>query len=48
MRNKGIKFSQDVIEELNKVYEIIDNLFELSIKAFDHNTFKGIENYSIY
>ena len=47
MRNKGLKFRKEVIEELNKVYETIDKLFELSIKAFDNNTHKGIENYSI-
>ena len=47
MRNKGIKFSQEAISEFNKVIEIIDQLFDLSIKAFDNNTQKGIEGYSI-
>lgn len=38
MRNKNLKFSQEAIDEFNKVNEIIDKLFELSIKAFDCNT----------
>ena len=47
MRNKSIKFSQEAVDEFNKVIEIIDQLFDLSIKAFDNNTQKGIEGYSI-
>ena len=47
MRNKGIKFSTEAINEFNKAYEIIDKLFELSIKAFEYNTQKGIEDHSI-
>ena len=47
MRNKGLKFSQEVIVELHKAYETIDKLFELSINAFDNNTHKGFENYSM-
>ena len=47
MRNKGIKFSQEAIEEFNKTYDIIDKLFDLSIKAFDNNTQKGIEDYTM-
>ena len=47
MRNKGLKFSQEVTVELHKAYEIIDKLFELSINAFDNNTHKGFENYSM-
>ena len=46
MKNKGIKFSQDAIEEFNKVFEIIEKLFDLAIKAFDNNTQKGMEDYS--
>ena len=47
MRNKGLKFSQEVTVELHKAYEIIDKLFELSINAFDNNIHKGFENYSM-
>ena len=47
MRNKNLKFSQEAIDEFNKVYEVIDKLFELSIKAYDYNTQKGIDDYSI-
>jgi phosphate:Na+ symporter len=46
MKSKGIKFSQEAIDEFNKVFEIIEKLFDLSIKAFDYNTHKGIEDYS--
>ena len=42
MRNKNIKFSQEAKDELNKTYKIIDQLFNLSIKAFDNNTQKDI------
>ena len=47
MKNKSLKFSQEAINEFNKVYEIIDKLFDLSIKAFDNNTQKGIEEHSL-
>ena len=47
MKNKGIKFSQEAISEFYKVYEVIDKLFDLSIKAFDNNTQKGIEDYTL-
>ena len=47
MKNKGIKFSHDAIDEFRKVYEIIEKLFDLSIKAFD-NTHKGIEDHSTF
>ena len=47
MKNKNLKFSQDAINEFNKAFEIIEKLFELSINAFDNNTHKGIEDYSI-
>jgi phosphate:Na+ symporter len=46
MKSKGIKFSQEAIDEFNKVFELIEKLFDLSIKAFDNNTHKGIEDYS--
>ena len=46
MKNKGIKFSQEAIDEFNKVFEIIEKMFDLSIKAFDNNTQKGIEDFS--
>ena len=46
MKNKNMKFSQEAIDEFNKAYEIVDKLFELSIKAFDYNTQKGVEDYS--
>ena len=46
MKNRGLKFSQEAIDEFNKVFEIIEKLFELSIKSFDNNTHKGIEDYS--
>jgi len=46
MKSKGIKFSQEAIDEFNQVFEIIEKLFDLSIKAFDNNTHKGIEDYS--
>ena len=45
MRNKNIKFGQEAINEFNKTYEIIDQLFNLSIKAFDNNTQKDIEDH---
>ena len=45
MRNKNIKFSQEAKDELNKTYKIIDQLFNLSIKAFDNNTQKDIEDH---
>lgn len=45
MRNKNIKFSQEAIDEFKKTYEIIDKLFNLSIKAFDNNTQKDIEDH---
>ena len=47
MRNKSLKFGQESIEEFNKVYEIIEKIFDLSIKAFDNNTQKGLDDYSI-
>ena len=47
MKNKGIKFSQEAISEFYKVYEVIDKLFDLSIKAFDNNTQKDIEDYTL-
>ena len=47
MKNKNLKFSQDAINEFNKAFEIIEKLFELSINAFDNNTHKGIEDYSL-
>ena len=47
MKNKGIKFSQEAISEFYKVYEVIYKLFDLSIKAFDNNTQKGIEDYTL-
>ena len=48
MKNKGIKFSQDAVDEFRKVYEIIEKLFYLSIKAFNNNTHKGIEDHSAF
>jgi phosphate:Na+ symporter len=45
MRNKNIKFSQEAIDEFKKTYEIIDKLFSLSIKVFDNNTQKDIEDH---
>jgi len=47
MRKKGIKFSQDAKEEFRKVFDIIEKLFDLSIKAFDNNTHKGLEDHSM-
>ena len=47
MRNKGIKFSKEAIDEFNKAYDIIDKLFDLSIKAFDNNSQKGFEDYTM-
>ena len=47
MRKKGIKFSQDAKEEFKKVFDIIEKLFDLSIKAFDNNTHKGLEDHSM-
>ena len=47
MRNKNLKFSQEAVEEFNKVYEIIDKLFDIAIKSFDNNTQKGIEDYAL-
>ena len=47
MRKKGIKFSQDAKEEFRKVFDIIEKLFDLSIKAFDNNTHKGLEVHSM-
>ena len=48
MKNKGIKFSHDAVEEFRKVYGIIEKLFDLSLKAFDNNTHKGIEDHSTF
>ena len=48
MRNKNIKFSKEAIDEFRKVYEVIEKLFDLSIKAFDFNTHKGIEDHSAF
>ena len=45
MRNKNYKFSQEAIDEFKKTFEIIDKLFNLSIKAFDNNTKKDIEDH---
>ena len=47
MRKKGIKFSQDAKDEFRKVFDIIEKLFDLSIKAFDNNTHKGLEDHSM-
>ena len=47
MRKKGIKFSQDAKDEFRKVFDIIEKLFDLSIKAFDNNTHKGMEDHSM-
>ncbi len=47
MRNKNIKFSQEAIEEFNKVYEVIEKLFDIAIKSFDNKTQKGIEDYAV-
>jgi phosphate:Na+ symporter len=46
MKNKGIKFSSEAIDEFNKVFETIEKMFDLSIKAFDNNTQKGIEDFT--
>ena len=46
MKNKGIKFSPEAIDEFNKVFETIEKMFDLSIKAFDNNTQKGIEDFT--
>ena len=48
MRKKNIKFSKEAIDEFRKVYEVIEKLFDLSIKAFDFNTHKGIEDHSAF
>jgi phosphate:Na+ symporter len=47
MRNKGLKFSQEAIDEFNKVFEVIEKIFDLSIKSFDNITPKEVEDYSI-
>ena len=47
MKNRSLKFSQEAINEFYKAFEVIEKLFELSIKAFDNNTHKGIEDYSL-
>ena len=46
MKKKGIKFSKNAIDEFRIIYQIIEKLFDLSMKAFDYNTHKGIEDYS--
>ena len=48
MKKKGIKFSQNAIDEFRDVYKIIEKLFDLSMKAFDNNTHKGLEDHSSY
>ena len=45
MKNKGIKFSNEAIEEFKKVYNIMETLFDLSIKSFENNSQKGVEDY---
>ena len=44
MRNKGIKFSQDAIDEFNKVFELLIKLFDIALKSFDNNTKKNMED----
>jgi len=46
MRNKGMRFSPEAIDEFNKVFEIIEKLFELSIKSFDSISQKEIDDFS--
>ena len=46
MKKKGIKFSKNAIDEFRIIYQIIEKLFDLSMKAFDNNTHKGIEDHS--
>ena len=48
MKKKGIKFSKNAIDEFRIIYQIIEKLFDLSMKAFDNNTHKGIEDHSSY
>jgi phosphate:Na+ symporter len=48
MRNKGMKFSQESIEEFNKVFEVIEKLFDLSIQSFDSIIQKDIDDFSIF
>ena len=42
-----MKFSSDSIEEFNKAFEIIEKLFDLSIKSFDSITPKEMDDFSI-
>ena len=44
MKNKSLKFSPEAINEFKKAYNIIEKLFDLSIKAFENNTQKGVED----
>ena len=46
MKKKGIKFSKNAIDEFRIIYQIIEKLFDLSMKAFENNTHKGIEDHS--
>ena len=48
MKKNGLKFGREAIEEFKKVYEVIEKLFDLSIKAFNNNTHKGIEEHSAF
>ena len=47
MKNKSIKFSQEAINEFRKVYAVVEKLFDLSIKAFEKNSQKGVEDHTI-
>ena len=47
MKSKSLKYSQEANEEFRKEFDIIEKLFEISIKAFENNTQKDIEDYTL-
>ena len=45
MKEKGIKFDNDEIKEINEIKEIIDKIFNLAIKIFENNMNKDFTNF---
>ena len=45
MKEKGIKFDNEEIKEINEIKEVIDKIFNLAIKIFENNMNKDFTNF---
>ena len=45
MKEKGIKFDNDEIKEINEIKDVIDKIFNLAIKIFENNMNKDFTNF---